>query len=215
MRRSRNRPLVLAGTIALALQFTPGGHPWMHGSIGVSPASATQGVGSGTGEAKATIKRISLRTFLQMNRARVTYLRIQNDREDTSVVVEGFPDWVSGHLLQATEYDSGTIKKLIRYLSNVGKLKKRQDIIQAELKRLGVGEKLLRADVQTTRRQISDEVGKINARRESGILKKPFVKTKRLKVLEKALDEQQRRLRRAESVIDFIRNWRSHPHWGK
>ncbi len=179
-------------------------------------ALAIVGVGAdgGAGNAKATIKKLTLADLLKRNKTDHKLLLTLDGREDSEVHIAGFPSYTSKYLLEAIIYDSRSIRRLFKALAGVSVNSKRQDIIKKALTKASAKEALLEKDVQTTERQIRQEKNKIEQARK-GVLKKPFVKTKRLIALEKALEPQRLQHERAQRVTSFLQSWLNRPHWGR
>lgn len=172
------------------------------------------GADGGAGNAKATIKELTQADFLKRNKTDHKLLLALDGREDSEVHIAGFPSHASKYLLEAIIYDSRRIRRLFKSLAGVSDNSKRQGIIKKALTRASAKEALLEKDVQTTERQISQEKNKIEQARK-GVLKKPFVKTKRLIALETALETQRLQHERAQRVTSFLQSWLSRPHWGR
>jgi len=210
--------VVFSLSLVFSWQLNLSGMAQHPGQFAFNSALADEG-GNGNGaDPEPTIVNVSLKKFLSMNRLDLRVLDKRGARNDTTLHVEGFPDWMGGYIIKTASNDVGNIKRLLRSLSGVSDNSKRYKIIQKARKKQNAGVDLLKKDVSRTERQLQEEyerIRKAQLEKSKGIFRVKFRPSKRYKTLQKDLTEERMRLRNAQAVQTFFDMWRSSPEWGK
>ncbi len=193
-----------------------------HGPVnfmGINVAHA-QGEGGDGGEGPSahepkTILRVTVPEFLRLTRNELHRLEEKNNRADTTVFIEGFPQYASASLIEAGARDRRTIRTLLRRMSTVRNGELRARILKRTLKRYDARYDLLNGDVQRLSQELADE--EYRARRDPTTERtrsgRPL--SSKLTALRQALDEARLRRGRAGMVQSFLRAWNKDPGMGQ
>ena len=187
--------------------------------LAVNQALAMEGGpdGAGFGIAKSGTVKVSIKQFLKMSRFQIKQHLKANNRSDTTVVIEGFPGWITDMLLDAAHVDRHAVKRLIRTLSGVSNLKTRRKLIKFALTKAEAKQKLLNKDVSRARQRVDVEENKIRKKNQlrKNVRIPKSLETKHLKALDKAKEAARRRHREAKKVTLFFDTWQGNPEVGK
>ncbi len=212
---SRFTLVASVGVAVLLWQFGAALEPGRLVSFEIGAAFAQGEGGDGadgpSGAEPKTVRKVRLTTFRNLTRNELITLRETHSRDDTVVEIENFPRWATSSLLDVAIRDRRTIRRILRRLSRFSRDKERQKILKEEFQRLKTRIRLFDRDVAETKRQISQEEGRL---RDNSVTR-TVVPSARLKALQATLLDQQGRALSARVVLSFVETWFIHPGMGR